>query len=165
MNGRDRSRPRNPGLQHGEIKPQTSDWKHLWGLRWQWEKLPASQESSLERPTGSQNIHKPTHSGISTRRAQFDCGYWRKWLKTGREQSKLHYSLLEPSPLATFTFLYLWIFLFCLFVCLFCFLDSTYKWNYMVLVFLWLAYSLSIILSRSINAVAKDKISFFFTAE
>ena len=36
----------------GEIKPQTSDCKHLWGLR-QWEKLPASQESLLERPTGS----------------------------------------------------------------------------------------------------------------
>ena len=35
------------------IKPQTTDWKHLWGLRRQQEKLPASQESSLERPTGS----------------------------------------------------------------------------------------------------------------
>ena len=36
-----------------EIRPQTSDCKHLWGLRRQQEKLPASQESSLERPTGS----------------------------------------------------------------------------------------------------------------
>ena len=34
----------------------------------------------------------------------------------------------------------------------------------MVLVFLWLI-SLSIILSRSIHAVAKGKISFFFAAE
>ena len=46
-------RPRNPEFQRGEIKPQTTDWKHLWGLRLQWEKLPASQESSLERPTGA----------------------------------------------------------------------------------------------------------------
>ena len=49
----ERNRPHNPGLQGREIKPQTSDWKHLWGLRHQWEKIPASQESSLERPTGS----------------------------------------------------------------------------------------------------------------
>ena len=44
-----------------EMKSQTSDWKHLWGLRQQQAKLPASQESSLERPTGSQNIHKIAH--------------------------------------------------------------------------------------------------------
>ena len=43
----------NPGLQHREIKPQTTDGKHLWGLRRQHEKFPASQESPLERPTGS----------------------------------------------------------------------------------------------------------------
>ena len=42
----------NPGPQCGEMKPQTSDWKHLWGLRQQ-EKLPGSQERSLERPTGA----------------------------------------------------------------------------------------------------------------
>ena len=64
-------RPHSPGLQHGEIKPQTSEWKN-WGL-WQWEKLPASQESPLERPTGSWNVHKPTHLGITIRRAQFAC--------------------------------------------------------------------------------------------
>ena len=46
-------RPQNPEFQRGEIKPQTTDCKHLWGLRRQWEKLPVSQESSLERPTGS----------------------------------------------------------------------------------------------------------------
>ena len=54
-------RPHNPGLQLWEVKPQTSDCKHLWGLRQQWEKLPASQESWLDRPTGSWNIHKHTH--------------------------------------------------------------------------------------------------------
>ena len=59
-------RPQKSGFQHREIKPQ-----NLWGLGWQQEKLSASQESSLERPTGSQNVHKPTHLGISTRRAQF----------------------------------------------------------------------------------------------
>ena len=51
--GRPGNRPRNPEFQRGETKPQTTDWKHLWGLRLQWEKLPASQESSLERPTGA----------------------------------------------------------------------------------------------------------------
>ena len=91
-------RPHNPEFQRGEIKSQTTDWKHLWGLRHQREKLPASQESSLERPTGSKNMHKPTHSRISTRRAKFDCGEWREWLKTGREWSKRHCSLSDPSP-------------------------------------------------------------------
>ena len=41
----ERDRPLNPGLQRREIKPQTSDLKHLWRLRWQWKKLPASQET------------------------------------------------------------------------------------------------------------------------
>ena len=70
----EQSRLSNPGLQCGEIKPQTSEWKHQWGLRQQQEKLPASQESSLERPTGAKSVYKPTHSGISTRGAQFDWG-------------------------------------------------------------------------------------------
>ena len=47
------SRPSNPGLQLREIKPQTSDWKHLWGLRWHRQKLPTSHESLLGRPTGT----------------------------------------------------------------------------------------------------------------
>ena len=62
-----------PRVRHRETKPQTTDWKHLWGSRQQ-EKLPASQESLLERLTGTWNEHKPTHLGISTRRAHFDCG-------------------------------------------------------------------------------------------
>ena len=45
----ERDRPLNLGHQLGEIKPQTSDLKLLWGLRWQQEKLPVSQERSLER--------------------------------------------------------------------------------------------------------------------
>ena len=40
---------------------------------------------------------------------------------------------------------------------LFCFLDSTCKWNHMVFVFLWLT-SLSIILPQPIHAVANGKI-------
>ena len=40
-------RPRNPEFQLWEIKPQTSE------LRRQQRKLPVSQESSLERPTGA----------------------------------------------------------------------------------------------------------------
>ena len=46
-------RRRNPQFQCGEIKPQTTDCKHLWGLRRQWEKLLASQESLSARPTGA----------------------------------------------------------------------------------------------------------------
>ena len=41
-------RPHNPGFQRREIKPQ-----NLWRLWHWWEKFPASQESSLERPTGA----------------------------------------------------------------------------------------------------------------
>ena len=50
----------SPGFQHREIKSiKTFGFKNLWGLG-QWEKLPISQESLLERSMGSQNIHKPT---------------------------------------------------------------------------------------------------------
>ena len=34
----------------GKQSLKTFGYKNLWGLRW-WEILPASQESSLERPT------------------------------------------------------------------------------------------------------------------
>ena len=49
----ERDRLRNPGLQHVEykaLKPMTEKTCGCWEL---WVKLPASQESSLERPTGS----------------------------------------------------------------------------------------------------------------
>ena len=49
-----------------------------------------------------------------------------------------------------------------LFLCLFCSLDYTCKWNHMVLV--WLI-SLSIMPTRSIHAVTDGKISFFFMTE
>ena len=53
--------------------------------------------------------------------------------------------------------LYLWVcFCFVTFVHLFCFLDSVYKWNHTVFVFLWLI-SLNIIPSRSIDVVANGK--------
>ena len=39
------------GSSVGKESLKTSDWKNLWGLQW-WEKLPASQEGSLERPIG-----------------------------------------------------------------------------------------------------------------
>ena len=47
---RQTTQPRVPAQEKKSFK--TSDYKNLWGLWW-WEKLPASQESSLERPTGS----------------------------------------------------------------------------------------------------------------
>ena len=43
-------RPCNPGFHCRDSKPL--EWKNLWGLR-QRDKLSASQESLLERPTGS----------------------------------------------------------------------------------------------------------------
>ena len=48
----ERDRRSNPGFQSQEESFKTSVCKNLWGLQ-QWEKLPVSQESSLERPTGS----------------------------------------------------------------------------------------------------------------
>ena len=47
-----------------------------------------------------------------------------------------------------------------LFITSFCSLYSTYKWAHMVFIFLWLAYLISIIISRFIHAVAKGKSSF-----
>ena len=38
------------------------------------ERLPASQERSLERPTWAWGMHRPAHLGTSTRGAQFDGG-------------------------------------------------------------------------------------------
>ena len=61
------------GSSEGKESLKTSVYKNLWGLWWQ-EKLPASQESLSERPTGSQNVHKPTHTGISTRRPNLIVG-------------------------------------------------------------------------------------------
>ena len=49
--------------------------------------------------------------------------------------------------------------------CLFCVLDSTCKWNYMVFIFLCLTYFTYIIPSRSIHVFENGKISFFFMAE
>ena len=46
-----------------------------------------------------------------------------------------------------------------------CSLGSTYEWNHRVFVFLWHAYSLSIMFSRSIHAIARDKIVLFFMVE
>ena len=46
----------------------------------------------------------------------------------------------------------------------FCLLESTYKWNHTVFLFLWLI-SLSIMLSRSIHVVTNGKIPFFFMAK
>ena len=65
------------GSRMGKESLKTSGYKNLWALRQQ-EDLPASQESSLERPTGDENTHKPTHLGISTRMPQFSCGKWGK---------------------------------------------------------------------------------------
>ena len=95
---REWDRTRNPGFQHGEIEPQTSDWKHLWGLIKQWDKLAASGESSLERPTGSYNVHTPIHLRISSRRALICLWKWGKWLKTSRDWSKQNCSLWNPCP-------------------------------------------------------------------
>ena len=64
------------------------------------------------------------------------------------------------SPLANTSSLYLRVHFFVsfFFVHLFCFLNSTYKWNHMVFIFLWYI-SLSIITSRSIYVVANVNLS------
>ena len=49
----EQNRLHNQGLQCQEIKPQPLIENTRGGLRQQWEELPASQESSLERPTGA----------------------------------------------------------------------------------------------------------------
>ena len=55
----EQDRPRKLGSSMGKESLKTSGSKNLWGL-WQWEKLQASQESSLERLTGTQNVHRLT---------------------------------------------------------------------------------------------------------
>ena len=65
------------GSNMGKESLKTSGCKILWGLWWR-KKLPTSQESLLEKHTGSQNVHKHAHPGISTRKTQFACGQQRK---------------------------------------------------------------------------------------
>ena len=47
------------------------------------------------------------------------------------------------------------------YICSFCFLDSAYKWNHIVLVFVW-CLSLNIIRSMSTHVGAHDKLSVIF---
>ena len=58
----------------------------------------------------------------------------------------------KPAPFCQLSVcsLYLWVCFY--FVCLLCSLDSTYKWNHMIFVFIWLIL-FSIIPSRSIHVV------------
>ena len=65
--------------------------------------------------------------------------------------------LRDPSsPVATIMF-----FVSVIFVLFVRFLNSTFKWNHMVFYFSALVCSLSVILLRSIHAIANGKISFF----
>ena len=68
---------------------------------------------------------------------------------------------LTPLPSGNHPFfsVFMSLFSFC-FVCLFCFLDSTYKWDHRVFIFVRLI-SISIIPSRSIHVVTNGKILFF----
>ena len=54
--------------------------------------------------------------------------------------------------------------LFLFLLCLFIFLESTYKWNHTVLSFSVRLISLSMVPSRSILVITNGKISFFFMA-
>ena len=76
----------------------------------------------------------------------------------------LHPSTLYPPPpllLSCSLYMSLSIFL----VSSVCSSDSTYEWNYVVFVFLRLAFSLNIMFSSSIHTVAKGKTFFFFIAQ
>ena len=57
---RERNRRSNPGLQLQERKPQTSDWKHLWGV----EEAAAGETPSL---TGE--VVGETHRGLECAQA------------------------------------------------------------------------------------------------
>ena len=39
---------------------------------------PSLTGEFVGKPTGAYSVHKPTHLGISTRGAQFDCAEWGK---------------------------------------------------------------------------------------
>ena len=76
----------------------------------------------------------------------------------------LFHPFLHPSHLwqPSVCSLYLWLcFCFVTFAHLFYFLDSTYKWNHTVFIFLCMTYSFSITPSRSIHVIANGKVSFF----
>ena len=80
-----------------------------------------------------------------------------------------HYLASPPSlsPLVTTSLFSISVslFLFSVYICLYYFLDSTYKWYYTVFVFLSDFISQSIIFSRLIHVAANGRISFFFMAE
>ena len=71
----------------------------------------------------------------------------------------------SPSPLTAVSLFSVHESVSILIVSLFCSLDSTYEWNHMVLGFLDWLISSSIMFSRSIHAVAKSKILFFFYSQ
>ena len=55
--GRSKADCTTQGLQCGEIKPQTSDWKHPWGLRLQQEKLPGEVVGETHRDLECAQAH------------------------------------------------------------------------------------------------------------
>ena len=80
--------------------------------------------------------------------------------------SEMHYLFLSPHPLLSGNHLFVYIYdyvsvLLCVFICFF-FLDSTYKWNHTIFVFVWLI-SLRIIHSMFIHVVINGKILFFMS--
>ena len=96
-NGGEQSRPHIPGLQLREIKPQTSELEHLWGLGQQQEKLPASQERSLERPTGAWSVR--AHP-LGNQHQRGPIGLWVAGEVTENQQRVEQVALfpLGPSP-------------------------------------------------------------------
>ena len=97
-------------------------------------------------PTNSHHLFHPTPTHLSS---------GNQWFILHSQES-VSWSLSLSLTLSCFFFFP--------FAHFFCFLNTTYEWNRMVFVFLWLIL-LSKILSSSIHVITNGKILFFFIAE
>ena len=96
-NGGEWSRPRNPGLQHGQIKPQTSDWKTCGG----WA-------AAGETPSLTGEVVGETHRGLEWARThplgnEHQKGPIWLWVAEGVTEiqqtvERRHCSLSAPPP-------------------------------------------------------------------
>ena len=96
----EQERLHNPGLQLREIKPQNLWLKTPVGVEVPVEETPSLTEEFIgqtHRVLKRIQTHL-THPGISTRRAQFACGWQGKWLKADQELSKRNCFLSDTSP-------------------------------------------------------------------
>ena len=82
----------------GKYSLKTYDWKNLWGLR-QREKLPALQESSLERSTRSYNLKNPPNWKSAPEGPNLLVGSWRSDIKLAESWTSCTVPSLPTPPL------------------------------------------------------------------